>query len=239
MITFIDFYEPATMCGRYNITDDPLTKILTEQLGLFEQHSQLNFSDDIAPASTVSIIAEQQQQRQILDATWWLLLEKTTAGYKANYKYASFNSRSDKLNQKNAIAYKPFRQSRCIIPASGFVEGQDKHYYQLTPEDSAIAFGGLYKSWQNEQTGEVIYSTSIITLPGHPKFEHIHRKSLPLMLCLDNKPLIDAWLDSDYQQVSSFDKYLEPVLRQDFTATPIDKPSKRNPIGLVESISAD
>ena len=227
------------MCGRFNITDDPLTKILSEQLGLFEQHQHILFSDDIAPASDISIVVEQQQQRQILNATWWLLLEQTSTGYKANYKYASFNSRSDKLNQTNAIAYQPFRQSRCIIPASGFVEGQDKHYYQLTPQDNAIAFGGLYKSWQHPQTGEIVHSASIITLPGHPKFEHIHRKSLPLMLPLDNKPLLDAWLDNDFQQVSSFDKYLQPVLHQNFTALPIDKPSKRNPIGLIEQIDAD
>ena len=123
------------MCGRYNITDDPLTQLLSEQLGLFDSHQSIRFSDDIAPASTISIITENsaspdKKQRQIIDATWWLLMEKTTAGFKANYKYASFNSRSDKLNQPNAIAYHPFRQSRCIIPASAFVEGQDKHYYQ-------------------------------------------------------------------------------------------------------------
>lgn len=227
------------MCGRFNITDDPLTKLLTEQLDLFDSPTTLHFNDDVAPASTVSIIVEQQQQRQILDAIWWLLLEQTSVGFKANYSYASFNSRSDKLNQPNAIAYQPFRQSRCIIPASGFVEGQDKHYYQLTPENAPIAFGGLYKSWQHQQTGEIVHSASIITLPGHEKFAHIHRKSLPLMLPLDNKPLLDAWLDGQFTQVNSFTPFIQPVLHHNFIATPIDKPSKRNPIGLVELISAD
>ncbi len=227
------------MCGRFNVMDDPLTKILCEQLGLFEQQSQLRFSDDVAPASTVSIIKQDKDQRVFADATWWLLMEKSPEGLKANYKYASFNSRSDKLNNSRAIAYHPYRETRCIIPASSFVEGQDKHYYHLTPENTAIAFGGIYKTWLNETTGELTHSTSIITLPGHSKFEHIHRKSLPLMLPLDNKPLIDAWLDPHFQQVSSFTPFLKPVLHYGFHATPIDKPSKRNQIGLMEVIPAD
>lgn len=227
------------MCGRYNITDDPLIKILCEQLGLFEQQSNLRFSDDIAPASTISIIKQDQQDRQIQDASWWLLQEKAEGGFKANYKYASFNSRSDKLNKPSAIAYQPFRTSRCIIPASGFVEGQDKKYYSLKPIDQAIAFGGIYKTWLNDQTGEMLHSASIITLPGHPKFEHIHRKSLPLMLPADNKALIDAWLDPAFTNGDAFRDFLQPSLRCNFSATPIDKPSKRNPIGLEEFIDKD
>jgi putative SOS response-associated peptidase YedK len=160
-------------------------------------------------------------------------------GFKAYYNYASLNSLSDKLNQPQAIAYKPYRQSRCIIPASGFVEGQDKRYHQLTPQDSAIAFGGLYQAWQHQQSGEIVHSASIITLPGHPKFEHIHRKSLPLMLPLDNAPLLDAWLDPEFSHVSSFEPFLQPHLHHDFIATPIDKPSKRQTIGMIEHIAAD
>ena len=230
---------PKNMCGRFNIIDDPLTKMLSEQLGLFEQHHNLRFSDDIAPASTISIITQHNQQRFISDATWWLLLSANDNGFKANYQYASFNSRCDKLNQPNAMAYQPFRQSRCIIPASSFVEGQDKRYHQLALQDSAIAFGGLYKSWQHQHTGEVVQSASIITLGGHPKLEHIHRKSTPLMLPLDNRPLIDAWLDNDFSHVSSFEPFLIPKITRTIIATPIDKPSKRLPIGLSEQISVD
>ncbi|MFT4924607.1 MAG: putative SOS response-associated peptidase YedK [Phenylobacterium sp.] len=233
------------MCGRFNISDDPLTRMLCEQLGLFDQQANLRFSEDIPPASTISIIKQnppvegKRGQRTIEDAIWWLLLEKDQTEFKANYKYASFNSRSDKLNSPRAIAYHPYRESRCIIPASSFVEGQDKRYHQLQAVDSAIAFGGLYKTWINENSGEVIHSASIITLPGNPKLEHIHRKSVPLMLPLDNTRLIDAWLEPSFSKVEKFEPFLQPILRQPFLATPVDKPSKRNPIGLVEQIPAD
>lgn len=227
------------MCGRYNITDDPLTRVLCEQLGLFEQQSHLRFSEDVAPASTVSMIAQDQNARYIVDADWWLLQQFSEEGFKANYQYPSFNSRSDKLNNPKSIAYQPYRQSRCIIPASSFVEGQDKRYHQLTPVDSAIAFGGLYKSWINNDTGQMTHSCSIITLPGNPKLAHIHKKSLPLMLPFDDRSLIDAWLDPNFSQVEAFNLLLEPTLRYDIKALPIDKPSKRNPIGLEELIHKD
>ena len=248
------------MCGRFNVMDDPLTRILCEQLGLFDQQqfnqqpSNLRFSDDVAPASTISIIKQDnsaRESRHIGDAIWWLLLEKNQGQaqgqnqaqnqtqYKANYKYASFNSRWDKLNTPRAIAYQPYRESRCIIPASSFVEGQDKRYYHLKPENSAIGFGGLYKSWVNENSGEVIHSASIITLAGNPKLEHIHRKSVPLMLPMDNTRLTDAWLDPNFKRLDKFEPFFQPILRQNLIATPIDKPSKRNPIGLAETIAAD
>ena len=231
------------MCGRFNLTDDPLTRILCEQLGLFnQQQNNLRFSDDIAPASTISIIKQDhngQQSRHIEDAIWWLLLEKNQGEYKANYKYASFNSRWDKLNSPRAIAYQPYRESRCIIPANSFVEGQNKHYYHLKPTDAAIGFGGLYKTWVNENTGQTLHSASIITLPGNPKLGHIHQKSIPLMLPMQNNKLLDAWLDPNYQRLDQFDKFLQPFLRQSFNATPIDKPSKRQPIGVSELIEAD
>jgi putative SOS response-associated peptidase YedK len=239
------------MCGRFNITDDPFTRMLCEQLGLFGQPSLLRFSADIAPASTISIIKQdlsypaiyadqpEKKGRCIVDAIWWLLLSQQQDGFKANDQYASFNSRSDKLNNPQAIAYQPYRTSRCIIPASSFVEGQDQHYHQLTPVDSAIAFGGLYQSWHNKYSGELTHSASIITLPGHPKLEHIHRKSMPLMLPLDNTRLIDAWLDPNVTRLDKFEPFLHARLRQSFIATPIDKPSKRQPIGTAEIIPAD
>ncbi len=212
---------------------------MCEQLGLFDQIDHLRLSEDVAPASTISMVAQDSTGRYFVDANWWLLQQQTSEGFKANYQYASFNSRSDKLNNPQSIAYQPYRQSRCLIPASSFVEGQDKRYYQLKPVNSAIAFGGLYRSWQNPQTGEMRYSTSIITLPGHPKLAHIHQKSLPLMLPFEDKALIDAWLDPHFSQVEAFNDYLKPTLRYDFSALPIDKPAKRNPIGLEEFIEKD
>jgi putative SOS response-associated peptidase YedK len=152
---------------------------------------------------------------------------------KPNYKYASFNSRSDKLHSKRGIAYTPYRQSRCVIPASAFVEGlsDKKTYHKIELEGSAIAFGGLYKQHLNRETGEIVFSASIITLPPlTPQWDEIHPKSMPLMLDFEDAALIARWLDPDNEDVEAFGQLLEPSVGKPMVVTRIDKPSKWNPI---------
>ena len=225
------------MCGRMNVNDNAYMQDLMAMIRLPE--NRVNISQDIAPAAKVSIIHQTPSARVISDAIWWLLLDKKTL--KPNYRYASFNSRYDKLNVPQSISYKPYRESRCIIPASGFVEGlgDKKNYFQIEPVKRAIAFGGLYKEWLNEQTGELVYSASIITLPPHPKLKHIHPKSTPLMLPYDNQHLIDMWLNPDFKQADAFEDILNPTLHVAQRITPIDKPSKRFATGNSFIIEAD
>lgn len=217
------------MCGRFNLIDSPEIQWLCESLGisLHGRHS----SRDIAPGSTIAIVHELDGERRVSEAIWWLLLDHESL--KPNYKYASFNSRSDKLNNKRGIAYKPFRESRCIIPASAFVEGlgDKKTYHMIELEKSAIAFGGLYKEHLNQDTGEIVYSASIITLPPlTPQWDDIHPKSMPLMLDFENTELIAKWLDPDFTAVEEFDSLLEPKVIKPMKVTRIGKPSKWDPL---------
>lgn len=217
------------MCGRFNLIDSPQIQWLCESLGisLHGRHS----SQDIAPGSTIAIVHESGGERRVSDAVWWLFLDQETL--KPNYKYASFNSRSDKLNNKRGISYKPFRESRCIIPASAFVEGlgDKKTYHMIELEDSAIAFGGLYKEHLNRDTGEIVYSASIITLPPlSPQWDEIHPKSMPLMLDFENTGIIDKWLDPDFHDVEEFEPLLEPRVIKPMKVTRIGKPSKWDPL---------
>ena len=180
----------------------------------------LRFTNDAAPGSIISIIRETDSGRVIDDAVWWLLLD---SDLKPNYKYASFNTRSDKLNQPRSAGYKAYRESRCIIPASAIVEGLgDKTtYHKIELVDQAMALGGLYKEWMNKTTGEIAYSASIITLGEHPKWQSIHPKRTPLILQSD---MFDQWLDPAFKGVSSFD--LLPRIDVDQRVTRIGKPSK-------------
>lgn len=216
------------MCGRFNLIDSPEIQWLCETLGisLFARHA----GRDIAPGGSIAIVHNVAGERKVSDAIWWLLLDHESL--KPNYKYASFNSRSDKLFSKRAIAYKPYRESRCIIPASAFVEGlgDKKTYHKIELENSAIAFGGLYKEHLDRETGEIIYSASIITLPPLPQWNEIHPKSMPLMLDFEDAELVEKWLDTSFQDVEEFEPLLQPRVQKPMKVTKIDKPSKWNPI---------
>ena len=151
------------MCGRFQILKNKKSRKLLEKLDVDE--AEILFSRDKAPGSRISIIQREKDRNIVTQAIWWLLIDPETG--KPNYKYASFNSRSDKLDSPRAIAYEPFRESRCIIPATAFIEGKGdkKTYHKIELENEAIAFGGLHRETIHKTTGEIIHSASIITLP--------------------------------------------------------------------------
>ena len=216
------------MCGRFNLIDSPQVQWLCEVLGVPLPSAHLRA--DIAPGSHIAIIHQDGDKRRTSEAIWWLLLDPKTA--KPNYRYASFNSRSDKLHQPRAAAFHPYRESRCLIPASAFVEGlgDKKTYYRIELEGSAIAFGGVYRRYVNQETGETVLGASIVTLPPLPQWQEIHPKSMPLMLDFDNTELIEKWLDPTFDRVEEFAPLLEPKVEKTMKVTPIDRPSTWNPI---------
>lgn len=205
------------MCGAYNIINSPFTDKLADQLGIDELIETRGIR---VPASNIQIINESSDGvRQLVDAKWWLLLKNVDGELKADYKWKTFNSMSARLRESK-LTKKPYRESRCIIPATGFIEGQDKQYHYLQPKNEAIAFGGLFKEWYIND--EVYYSASIITLAGNPKLETIHKKSVPLMLPLNQPDTLDAWLDRSFTDIDAFNDLLEPTLRTPIEATKLN-----------------
>lgn len=226
------------MCGRLNVTDNPLVIGLLEELGIPLWPNALRTGRFIRATNTVSVVLEHNSQRRLQDAIWWLLLEPTDSGFKPS-QYTSFNTRSDKLHTKGSAGFMAYRQQRCIIPASGFGETEvidGKSVYHDFIGEKAIAFGGLYRTWLNKETGELTYSCSIITLPPHPKLLPYHSKAMPLMLPPEQ---LDLWLSPTQQDVSVFDDLLKPVLRQQLIGFQIDKPSHFKQIGQEFVLTAD
>lgn len=210
------------MCTNYAITKNDGTAKLADQLLVDENN--LIFNPDVRPGAQISIITGGQEDRAIKAATWWLYLTQTETGLKPHRKYFSVNTNHAKLKSKPE-----FRNKRCIIPATAFVESQNgTNPHLLEPDDSsAIAFGGLWKEWKDEATDEIIYSASIITLPGHPALAGIHRKSTPLWLAAED---FEHWLSPDVTHVTKLDRYITPVLQTGLRATLIDKATSKKPL---------
>ena len=227
------------MCGRLNVIDCQEVIDLCSQLGI-------NFQDQVLPLRTsrfiratnkISIVLEQNGQRRLQDAIWWLLLEQAEHGFKPS-QYTSFNTRYDKLNVKGSAGYSAFRTQRCIIPAAGFGETEvvdGKNQYTDFIGQSDLALGGLYRTWLNIETGELTYSCSVITLPPHPKLMPFHSKASPLLL---NPDVFDYWL-SPNQNVEQFENLLAPNIPVQLKALLIDKPSTSNKIRELFLVAAD
>jgi putative SOS response-associated peptidase YedK len=234
------------MCGFLgNITDSPLTQALMILLEMEDVLPALHHTPGTGPAGVVDVILQDVHGRRIQPAVWWLLLERDPRGGHKPSKYTSFNTRSDKLDVKRSVGYGPYRNSRCIVPATYFIEGDGpkgaRRYHRVEPLDAAFALGGLYRTWLDQKTGEVTYSCSVITLPPHPSeiWRQVHSQSTPLMLPVKDADLIARWLDPGFDRVEAFDVLLEPSFPQAVTCVSVERPGHQREIGKSFVIEAD
>lgn len=211
------------MCTNFVLIKKNGVTTLAKKLGVNPEG--LLYQVHAKPGSVISIITDSAAGHCIRPATWWLFLKQTETGLKPHPDYFSVNTRYDKLPKRPE-----FRSTRCIVPATAFMESQNgKRPHLLEPaDDSAIAFGGLYKEWTDKVTGEHVTSASIITLPGHPALQDIHRKSTPLWL---PEADYDLWLDRGMTDSEALRHLLTPQLVTTLKTTPIDKMGTRNPVG--------
>ncbi|MCY4263873.1 MAG: SOS response-associated peptidase family protein [Gammaproteobacteria bacterium] len=218
------------MCTNFALVKQDGSVRLAERLGV--DAAALIYSHDFRPGATISIVRETNGSRLVNPAIWWLYLRQTPDGLKPHREYFSVNTNHAKLSGKTE-----YRRSRCLIPVSAFVESQEgKNPHLLKPRDgSVMAFGGLCKEWTDKCTGECVLSASIITLPGHPALENIHRKSTPLWL---PEEMYDVWLSPQQQETQIFEELLTPALRTTLLVTPIDRAGSKQPVGETYVVAA-
>lgn len=224
------------MCGRFNVIDDPWVQGLLEVLGIAgRMQTRLN----IAPGAKGQIVYETRQGRTLEDAIWSLLIEPKPdgSGYRPSPKYSTFNARSGSLGT-SPLWKKRFHSQRAIIPASGFHEwtGEKgrKQCHNIRPVDNAIAFAGLYELWDFQ--GETVPSFTIVTLPPHPNFSHIHPKSIPLML---KREEFDLWLDPLLTNTDPLQHLLKTRINEALLVEPIKSPENLEKAGEGEIVKAE
>ncbi|SFR48077.1 Putative SOS response-associated peptidase YedK [Marinobacter daqiaonensis] len=220
------------MCGRFNVNDDPLVRDLMEQLGVARRpRPRLN----VAPGSAAEVVLDAGEGRQLVEGMWSLLIEPHPdgEGYRPNPRFKTFNARSDRLTS-SPLWKRVYPKQRCIVPMSAFHEWRSGQVYNIHPDGEAIAMAGLWQRYRNGDDEVISFTT--ITLPPHPRFSHIHDKSLPLMLRPED---FDAWLDPDFHQVDAFQGLMRPHIPVPLICEPVNSPKDLKPVGEPERIEAD
>lgn len=124
-----------------------------------------------------------------------------------NIRKMTLNAKIETVEEKPA-----FRNSvnnRCLIIADGYYEwqwldskGKSKQKHLLEVQDQEIfAFAGIYSSWRNPNTDQLINSYSILTTEANELMSKIHnnKKRMPVIL---NKPDQAKWISG--AKVSQF-----------------------------------
>jgi len=122
---------------------------------------------------------------------------------------------------------KPIRSQRCLIIVDYFIEGPkaeklDKPYLVFLHR-RPFALAGIWDQWANPETGEIIFSFSIITTTPNRLLQQIHHHRSPVILHEGDER---RWLQE--VPLSEVTALLEPYEGNEMNAFPIS-PRIKNP----------
>jgi putative SOS response-associated peptidase YedK len=186
------------MCGRFNITSDPLTVLLMELVGLPHPGPD-NYN--AAPTETIRVLRiGENGEPELVPMRWWLTPYWSDG---PSTRYSMFNAKSETAHRSPAFR-EPFRKRRCVVPVSGFYEwtrqNNQKLPYYIRPHDQAgLLLAGLWDRWRNPEADEVLESFTILTVPAAPGMAFVHDRQ-PLMLSLEDAR---SWMDPEQEDLQA------------------------------------
>lgn len=102
----------------------------------------------------------------------------------------TLNAKIETIEEKPS--FKNSVNKRCLVIANGFYEwqwldskGKNKNKYEIgIGNEDLFAFAGIYSSWTNNVTGEIINTYSIVTTQANELMSEIHniKKRMPIIL---------------------------------------------------------
>ena len=178
------------MCGRFNVTSDPLSQLLMDLVGMTHTGPD-NFN--LAPTETVEVLRiGPDGEPQLVPMRWWLTPFWTK---ELSTKYSMFNAKSETA-AKSAAFKEPYQKRRCVVPITGFYEwcrenGQKVPYFIVPEEHDGLLLAGLWDRWRNRESNEELLSFTILTTAANDEMSFVHHRQ-PVMLSKDEAL---AWLD--------------------------------------------
>lgn len=204
----------AARYGRNLSVVEIAEKILKEQ----EQYRVNAFSFPDCPVITSD--PEIQSYRWGL-IPFWVKDEKQAD----EIKRMTLNARADTIFSKPSFR-EPIRSKHCIVPSTGYFEWRHEGtrkipYYIYVKDEPIFSMAGVYDSWLDKSTGEVISTFSIITTEANPLTDYIHntKHRMPAILSLEDE---EKWLDLSLRK-SDIEQLLLPFPADRMDAYIIDR----------------
>lgn len=193
------------MCGRFTLNNE-IEELMEEFM--FNLVGEYTPRYNIAPSQNILTVINRNEKR-VGGYTRWGLVPTWSKDIKIGYKL--LNARAETLVEKPSFK-RAFKQTRCVIPASGFYEwkklDKEKQPYLFKMEDDKpFVFLGLYDTWRNNNDNSLLYSSTIITTTPNELTETVHDR-MPV-ITQDNE-IIDYWLDPKNENTEALKSLLIP-----------------------------
>jgi len=178
------------MCGRYAYFLPPEAMV-----GLFKTLNEVMYPPryNIVPTQPIIAIAEQEGRRTAELFRWGFV----PAWVKDPKDFPLLiNARAETMGEKPAFR-NAVRNSRCIVPASGYYEwmkgadGKRQPYYITSAETGTMAFAGLYSTWSGPD-GEEVDTVCVVTVEPNLEISGVYDR-MPVVL---RGEAVDSWLNT-------------------------------------------
>lgn len=132
---------------------------------------------------------------------------------------------------------KPIRSQRCLVLADYFIEGTcneklDKPFLVYLKDNKPFAMAGIWDEWVNPETGEIIKSFAIVTVPANTLLRQLPHHRSPVILKKEDE---QRWLHAgSLQDVTAL---LQSYPPENMNAYPISsriKNPRLNDLSLLE-----
>jgi putative SOS response-associated peptidase YedK len=193
------------MCGRFALYSDSLT--LAHRFSA-EAPAGLHPRFNVAPAQPILTVREESDKRYFAWARWGLVPHWAK---EINTGYSTINARAETVASKPAFR-DAFKRRRCLIPADGFYEWQEKPgskgkqpWFIVLRNRLPMALAGLWERWRSPE-GDEVESCAIIVTAANALMEPIHDR-MPVILPPAHW---NAWLAASAHDAKHLQDLLKP-----------------------------
>jgi putative SOS response-associated peptidase YedK len=214
------------MCGAYGFS-------VKDAKEVYDRFEVVNTLEDLKPRWNVRpgqmnpVITSHNPNR--ISRMFWGLIPHWAKD--KSFAYKTINARVETV--ATLATYKePFRNKRCIVPATGFYE-PDKihfskppfpwHYFQLK-DQKVFGIAGLYDVWKDRETGKEIHTYTIITTEPNAVVGEFHGR-MPVILQKEDE---ETWLNPDISEPAQLQPLLQSYQPDKMETWPVGEEA-RNP----------
>lgn len=177
------------MCGRFHLAPD---EDFYPRFGIKHRDDDfpLSINTNVKPGQFIPTIIRDQKRNKLYGMKWGFIpawAKDPKIGYKM------INSRSETIFEKPSFK-SAIRKTRCLIPATGFYEWDEKknaNLFQLKGK-KYFAMAGIYSEWKDPQ-GEILTTCSIITREANKDVGDVHER-MPVILDEESE---NEWMSND------------------------------------------
>lgn len=177
---------------------------------------------NICPTHVVLVLSVDENQLSFRPMRWGLVPAWAKTIKDAD-KYSMINAKAEEIAEKRSYKM-AFRKRRCVVPFSGFYEwhrsGEVKTPFAIhLKHEPIISIAGVWEHWTSEESGEVVDSFSIITMPANSFMESIHTR-MPLILRQEDE---ESWLDPKEENPANLSPLMRGCDSEEMTAFEVSK----------------